>query len=210
MRKMALGMKHGWLKLLVRVASAPFFAKVSLAFVGASLFLFLTCIPPSHELTQSLAAEQAGPAPKAPPAVEALPVRAEANTEILLSHSPIRLERPEVRANGTIKDGNRYFVLSDVTRFSSKDVCAASSGQKWACGLRAYATFHNMIAGQTIDCIPRQVEGRNTVASCRLGSVNLAAELLKKGLVKLKADVLDPELQDAQNYAKSRHLGVWQ
>jgi hypothetical protein len=192
------------------MARLPFVAKVLLALTGATLIVFLTPIPLSHELMRSLAADQAAPAPKAPAVVEAVQAQVEAKNENTLSQSPIRLERPEVLSNGAIKNGNSYFVLSDVTRFTRKDVCAHSSGQKWACGLQAYATLHNMIAGQPIDCIPRQVEGRNTVASCRLGSLNLAAQLLKNGLVKLQPNVSDLELQDAQNYAKSRHLGVWQ
>ena len=190
------------------MARLRFVAKVLLALTGA--ILILTGIPLSHELTRSFAANQAAAAPKAPPVVEGVPAQVEAKNENSPSQSPIRLERPEVRSNGTIKNGDAYFVLSDITRFTRKDVCADSSGQKWACGLQAYATLHNMIAGQAIDCIPRQLEGRNTVASCRLGSLNLAGELLKKGLVKLQPDVSDLELQDAQNYAKSHHLGIWQ
>jgi hypothetical protein len=192
------------------MARLPFFAKMLLAFVGATLIVFLTGIPLSHELTRSFAADQPAPAPKIPSVAEAVSAKIEAKNENILSQSSIRLERPEVRSNGAIKNGDSYFMLSDVTRFTRKDVCADSSGQKWACGLQAYATLHNMIAGQTIDCIPRQVEGKNTVASCHLGSLNLAVELLKKGLVKLQPDVSDLELQQAQDYAKSRHLGVWQ
>ena len=203
-------MKRSWSELPVAIARLPFVAKVLLALSGATLIVFLMRIPASHGFTRSSAADQAAPAPKAPPVVEVVPVQAEAKNGNTLSQSPIRLERPEVRSNGTIKNGDASFVLSDITRFTRKDVCASSSGQKWACGLQAYATLHNMIAGQAIDCIPRQVEGRNTVASCRLGSLDLAAELLKKGLVRLQSDVSDLELQQAQDYAKSRHLGVWQ
>ena len=206
---MAVGMKHGWSKIPVAMPKLPFVAKVLLALTGATLTVFPTRIPLSHELTRSLAADQVAPAPKVSSVVEAVSAQVEKN-ENTLSQSPIRLERPEVQSSGVIKNGDSYFVLSDVTRFTRKDVCAQSSGQKWACGLQAYATLHNMIAGQAIDCIPRQVEGKNTVVSCRLGSLNLAAELLKKGLVKLQPDVSDLELQQAQNYAKSHHLGVWQ
>jgi len=208
MGKNGCRMKHSWSKLLVAMPKLPFIAKVLLALTGATLIVFPTRIPLSHELTRSLAADQAAPAPKVLSVVEA--VSAQVEKKNTLSQSPIRLEHPEVRSNGAIKNGDSYFVLSDVTRFTRKDVCADSSGQKWACGLQAYATLHNMIAGQAIDCIPRQVDGKNTVVSCRLGSLNLAAELLKKGLVKLQPDVSDLELQQAQNYAKSRHLGVWQ
>ena len=208
MDRMAVGMRHSRSKLTVAMARLPFVAKVLLALSGATLIVFLMRIPASHGFTRSSAADQAAPAPKAPPVAEA--AQAEAKNENTLSQSPIRLERPEVRSNGTIKNGDASFVLSDITRFTRKDVCARSSGQKWACGLQAYATLHNIVAGQAIDCIPRQVEGKNTVASCRLGSLNLAAELLKKGLVRLQSDVSDLELQQAQDYAKSRHLGVWQ
>ena len=209
---MAVGMKHSWSEVPRAIARLPFFAKVLLAPMGATLIVFLT--PPAHNFTRPLAADEAAQEPKVSPVVEAVPVQVEPKTEDTLSQSPapepIRLGRPEVRSDGTIKNGDTYFVLADVARFTSKDVCESSSGQKWACGLQAYATLHNMIAGHAIDCIPRQVEVTITEASCRLGSLNLAAELLKRGLVKLRPDVSDLELQQAQNDAKSRRLGVWQ
>ena len=209
---MAVGMKHNWSQLPGAIAWRPFFAKVLLALVGAVLIALLSSR--SHGFTRSLVADDAAQELKVPPVAEVVPIQVEPKTEDTLSQSPapepIRLGRPEVRADGTIKNGDTYFVLADVARFTSKDVCEDNSGQKWACGLQAYATLHNMIAGHAIDCIPRKVEGRNTAASCRLGSLNLAAELLKRGLVKLQPSASDLELQQAQNYAKSRHLGVWQ
>ena len=138
---MAVGMKHSWSELPVAMARLPFVAKVLLALTGANLIVFPTRIPLSHELTRSLAADQVAPAPKVSSVVEAVSAQVEKN-ENTLSQSPIRLERPEVRSNGAIKNGDSYFVLSDVTRFTRKDVCAQSSGQKWACGLQAYATLH--------------------------------------------------------------------
>ena len=205
-------MKHSWSEVPRAIARLPFFAKVLLAPMGATLIVFLA--PPAHDFTRSLAADEAAQEPKVSPVVEAVPIQVEPKTGDTVSQSPapdpIRLGRPEVRSDGTIKNGDTYFVLADVARFTSKDVCESSSGQKWACGLQAYATLHNMIVGQAIDCVPRQVQGRNTMASCHLGSLNLAAELLKRGLVKLQPDVSDVELQQAQNDAKSRHLGVWQ
>ncbi len=206
-------MKYYWSDLPAAIARLPLVAKVLLAFVGAALVLFIAT-PPSHHFIRSSAADEAAPTTKLALVVQAVPVQDKAEAENTLTQSrmpePIRLQHPEVQSNGTIKNGDAYFVLADVTRFTRKDVCTHSSGEKWACGLEAYATFHNMIAGQAIECIPRKAEGKNTIASCYLGSSNLAAELLKRGLVKMQPDVSNRELQEAQEYAKSRRLGVWQ
>jgi endonuclease YncB( thermonuclease family) len=190
--------------------------KVLLAFIGATLVVFLALSPRPDNLaqSQSLPPHKAAESPQAPAVAETVQTKLELKPEDpqVQPSAPeaIKLERPEVRANGIIRNGETYILLSDVTPFTSKDVCKKSSGQRWACGLQAYATLHNMIAGHAIECIPRQVDGTNTVASCRLGSTNLAAELLKKGLVKLQPDSSDPELQQAQSYAKSGHIGIWQ
>jgi len=120
---MAVEMKHSRSRLTVAMARLPFVSKVLLALSGATLIVFLMRIPASHGFTRSSAADQAAPAPKAPPVAEA--AQAEAKNENTLSQSPIRLERPEVRSNGTIKNGDASFVLSDITRFTRKDVCEA-------------------------------------------------------------------------------------
>lgn len=206
-------MRDSWRELPLALARLPLIAKLLLAFVSAGLVVFLTQTQPSGGRGSS-PPDKSFHSTDVPPPAEPMPLNLEAKTEDTLRQPPIpevvRLERPEVQFNGTIKNGNSYFVLSDITSFGRKDVCSRSSGQKWACGLQAYATLHNMVAGHAIDCVPRQTEGNNTVASCRLGPQNIAAELLKKGLVKLRPEASDLELQKAQNYAQSRRVGVWE
>ena len=72
---MAVEMKHSRSRLTVAMARLPFVAKVLLALTGATLTVFPTRIPLSHELTRSLAADQAASAPKVPSVVEAVPAQ---------------------------------------------------------------------------------------------------------------------------------------
>ena len=125
-----------------------------------------------------------------------------------------RMERlviaePKVQTNGSIIGNGQTLYLYGIKPFDSKKVCTRASGERWACGLHAYATLRNAIAGNTIICDPKRILQNGISATCRLAASDVALILLRDGLVELDDNIEDAELVNAQAFAKSWKLGIW-
>lgn len=116
---------------------------------------------------------------------------------------------PQVHGNGLISGNGVSLYLHGLKPFDSKAVCTRASGERWACGLPAYATLRNAIAKQTITCDPKTLLPKAITATCRMGRDNIALALVREGLVELDDTRDDNDLLFAQAYAKSRRLGIW-
>jgi hypothetical protein len=132
--------------------------------------------------------------------VEAVPVR---------NMAPIVIEEPIVGPNGAITTKGEVLFLYGIKQFDSKKVCFKPTGEKWACGLYAYATLRNSIAHKQIICEPKAPLTNGLAATCRMGPTNIATILLRDGLAEVDSGVGDVELLDAQAFAKVRKLGIW-
>jgi endonuclease YncB( thermonuclease family) len=145
--------------------------------------------------------------PEAPPAVKAQAAAVEAALSKRMAR--IVIDDPKVQADGSIIGNGETLYLYGIKPFNSKMVCTKPSGEKWACGLHAYATLRNTLVHKTIVCDPKKILPNSISAVCHLGPADVAAMLAHDGLVELDADFDDPDLAAAQSYAKSRKLGVW-
>lgn len=121
----------------------------------------------------------------------------------------ITIEDPEVGPDGSISGGAAPFFLAEISRFTSKDVCTRASGERWACGLHAYATLRNSIAHKTIQCTPAAGPDAELLSSCRLDERNLSALLLRDGLAQLRDGIDDEQLLRVQADAKLKRTGIW-
>ena len=132
-------------------------------------------------------------------------------TEATLAKRMARLviEEPMVQPNGSIVGNRQTLYLYGIKQFDSKTVCTRASGERWACGLHAYATLRNAIAKKTIVCDPKTILPNAVTATCRMGATDIALMLVGDGLVELDGNVDDVELVKAQASAKSRKLGIW-
>lgn len=116
---------------------------------------------------------------------------------------------PQVQVNGSILGNGQTVYLHGIKRFDSKNLCTKASGERWACGLHAYATLRNTIAKKTIVCEPQARLPNAVAATCRIGPTNIALVLVSAGLVELDDNAADTELVSAQALAKGGKLGIW-
>jgi endonuclease YncB( thermonuclease family) len=47
------------------------------------------------------------------------------------------------------------------------------------------------------------------IATCRIGATDIAATLVRNGLVEIEGDIANTDLMKAQALAKSQKLGIW-
>lgn len=121
----------------------------------------------------------------------------------------ITIENPEVGPDGSIKGEGAPFFLAEISRFTSKDVCTRASGERWACGLHAYATLRNAIAHKTIQCTPPAGPEAEPLSSCQLNGLNLSVMLLRDGLADIRPGIDDKQLLRAQAEARLKRVGIW-
>jgi hypothetical protein len=166
-------------------------------------------------------AQESAPAPNASPkSAELAPASAQQNPQTadpgaekadvpLTGLHTFSITNPEVRPDGSIKFGDKSVFLDEVEPFTRKDVCSRASGERWACGLYAFAALQNSIANQTIACSERSATERSVNASCRANGLNIADFVLKSGLARLRPTVSDPDLGRIQERAQTARIGIW-
>ena len=154
--------------------------------------------PSRIEPQQKLATADSAPPTTAVPVVATLSKRMERFV----------ITEPNVQSDGAISGNGWTFHLYGIKQFDSKALCTKASGDRWACGLHAYATLRNTIAKGTITCDPKTATGNTVTASCRMGAVDIALMLVQEGLVEAD-DTSDPVLAKAQAFAKLKKIGIW-
>jgi endonuclease YncB( thermonuclease family) len=123
--------------------------------------------------------------------------------------APMIIDDPIVQSDGSISGNGRSFYLYGIGPVDSKRVCTRASGERWACGLHAYAGLRNAVAHKKLVCNPREILPKGIRATCHLGAIDVALTLLREGLVELESDVKDPDLVNTEAFAQSRKLGIW-
>jgi endonuclease YncB( thermonuclease family) len=121
----------------------------------------------------------------------------------------VTIEEPIVQPNGSITGNGQTLYLYGIKQIDSKKVCTRASGDRWACGLHAYATLRNSISKATIVCEPKKILPNAVAAVCSQGPINIALSLVRDGLVEVDENADDAGLVRAQAFAKSKNLGIW-
>jgi len=121
----------------------------------------------------------------------------------------IVIDEPKVEPNGSLKGNGQTLYLYGIKQFDSKQVCTRASGVRWACGLHAYATLRNSLAKKTITCDPKRILPNGVSATCRTGATDIVLPLIHDGLAELDDNIKDTEMVNAQAFAKSQKLGIW-
>ena len=161
----------------------------------------LVPVPPQQSEKRSFDFPAAPPADtKSAAAVEAL---------LLKRIGHLNIVNPQVQPNGSIIGNGQKVYLFGIKQFDRNTLCKRASGERWACGLRAYATLRNSIEHKKIDCEPKKHLSNGISALCRMGSINVASILVRGGLAELDDNTGDADLIKDQAFAKSRKLGIW-
>jgi endonuclease YncB( thermonuclease family) len=206
-------------EIIRALARLPLLVKLS---IGLAIFIEFVVITQWERLAvkkpSAPAASQATASPRKseqrfanfPETPAADKVQATAIEETLAKRmARLTIEEPIVQPNGSIIGNRQTLYLYGVKPFDSKAVCIRASGDRWACGLHAYATLRNTIAKKTIVCDPKTLLPNAVSAICRLGTTDVALTLVRDGLVEIDDKVGDAELVKAQAFAKSKKLGIW-
>jgi len=201
------------LEMAQALAALPLYGKVLVA-VGLSAWVVLIAdwneiFPsPPPKIEQAQPAEPVQTA--AAPADQKIEDRVSVSVQADELKGRFTIADPHVAPDGSIKSGadGQPFFLSEIKRFTSKDVCNRSNGERWACGLHAYATLRNTIEHKAIQCANSGSEEQPKI-SCHIGGQSVALILVKNGLVELKDDAQDPDLLQAQATAKKARIGIW-
>lgn len=82
-------------------------------------------------------------------------------------------------------------------------------GAAWTCGSDATALLAGMVAGRTVECIPRDRDSYGRiVAACRVGSSDLGGVMVREGLaIALRSFSLD--YVEAEARAKGFGMALW-
>lgn len=206
-------------EIIRALARLPFLVKI---FIGLAILIEFVVVTQWERLTfKQLPAPAASQAtvssrsleqrsfdfPDSPPADKSQTAAIEANLGKRMTR--LVIEEPVVQPNGAIIGNHQTLYLYGIRPFDSKTVCTRASGDRWACGLHAYATLRNSIARKTIVCDPKRLLPNGVSAICRLGTTDVALALVRDGLVEVDDKVDDAEMVKAQAFAKSQKLGIW-
>jgi endonuclease YncB( thermonuclease family) len=124
------------------------------------------------------------------------------------SASAIRISQAGATPSGEIRGEGGTVRLYGVAFPEGKKICTTSTGERWACGRRAFIALHNRMLGEEVSCEPKTAAAP-PIAECYVGDVNLAAWLLAEGLAYLAPDITGKELVTAEASAKSAKRGLW-
>ena len=199
------------------VAMLPLWLKIFIGLVLAAEFIVITQWdrltakqPPTttaHETVSPQKPDHRFDFPEAPPADKAK--AAEIQAALAKRMDRVVITDPIAQPDGTILSNGQTFHLYGIKPFDSKKLCTRASGERWACGLYAYADLRNTIAHKMIICDPRAILPNAVTAVCHLGATDIAAMLVRNGLADVEKNNVDPAVLSAQSFAKSQKLGVW-
>jgi len=103
---------------------------------------------------------------------------------------------------------NQTLELYGIKILPRSQICAYRSGERWACGQRAYIALINIMGSTTIDCRPRDVINPRVVV-CHLGGADISELMLREGWGHLADGVTERKYIDAANAAIARETGMW-
>jgi endonuclease YncB( thermonuclease family) len=116
--------------------------------------------------------------------------------------------RPNITDGDSFKIGAVEIRLFGIDAPEGRQTCTRNA-RTWRCGDAASAELRRLVGGGTIACTRRDVDdyGRS-VAQCRKGSIDLAAEMARAGLAvayrRYSQDYVDEE-----NAARAARRGLW-
>ena len=186
--------------------------------IGAAIVVEFIVITQWEHLWSGSPSHAALPAPAQPPQPK-LPSEPsnvdkslsdqQAQAFLIRRMAPISITDPKIERDGRINEGGRYLSLYGVKPFDAKTVCTRSSGERWACGLHAYATLRNELAHKTIVCEPKKIVDEGLSVLCRLDNQDVAAILVRQGLAEVTDAGVSNELLGAQAEARKKKIGIW-
>lgn len=120
---------------------------------------------------------------------------------ILLSVSPTAAEDVQVIDGGTLVVDGRTVQLWGIEALPATEICTTTTGHSWPCGVRARDELRSTLQESEVVCQPKAPG----FELCRVAGLDIAALLVKEGLVKAGNDYQDLEAQ-----ARAAKVGLWE
>lgn len=144
----------------------------------------------------------------------ALPVEAPPRTDTEMAQIWDRLEpayksyKIQVGNDNTLQTANNAVELYGAQIIPRTQVCRYLSGERWACGQRAYVALLNIFGGGTVDCRPQQINQPHIVI-CQLGGKDIAELMVREGWANVANGVTSQNFVDAAAAASSSKAGMY-
>jgi endonuclease YncB( thermonuclease family) len=113
-----------------------------------------------------------------------------------------------VAADGTLLGDNGPIQLYGVRVPIRSQVCTYQTGERWACGQRAYIALLNFVGKTTIACRLRNSDQAG-VFVCKLAGINIGQWLLRSGWATLADGVTDKRYVAAADEGVKSKSGMW-
>lgn len=114
----------------------------------------------------------------------------------------------QIGNDNSLQTDQQAIELYGVTILPRSQICTYRSGERWACGQRAYVALLNIFGAATVDCKPQQINQPRTVV-CRIGGSDIAELMLREGWGNLATGITDPYYTNAAAAAVNRKTGMW-
>lgn len=139
----------------------------------------------------------------------------QAFADAIISGPPCVVDGNTIQVGGKVRDGKCWGGI-DVRLHGSKapqrnKMCKNSRGLEWPCGQEAASTLSGLIRLNEVACyhIDGEFIDRQPLATCITGRVDLASEMVLKGMGQV-ADENNPRYILQENAAKKARRGIWE
>lgn len=128
--------------------------------------------------------------------------------------APVPALAQDVSGRAAASDGDTLNMTGIIIRLHGIDAPELNqnctrAGQQWSCGKDAAAKLYELVRGREIQCQQRDMDryGR-IVATCMVGTVDLAVAMVDAGLAVALPDFTDRYVA-AEALAREARLGIW-
>jgi len=111
--------------------------------------------------------------------------------------------------------GKQRIRLSGIDAPEYDQECYRAKRTRYACGVKSYQYLKKMVNSGRVSCVEHSLDTyKRSLCTCYVDladgrGLNINEEMVKAGWAVSYRDE-ETEYQDAENYAKQNHLGVWQ
>lgn len=114
----------------------------------------------------------------------------------------------QVNNDNSLQTDQQAIELYGISILPRSQICSYQSGERWACGQRAYIALLNILGAATVDCRPRPTDQPRTVV-CSLGGSDIAELMLREGWGTLAKGVTEQRYIDAAAAGFTNKAGMW-
>lgn len=114
----------------------------------------------------------------------------------------------QINNDGTLQSEKQPLELYGVKVLPRNRICTYSSGERWACGQRAYIALLNILGSTSVDCRPKDAD-QPRVVICKLAGTDISELMLRDGWAVPADGVTAPRYLAAATAASRNKMGMW-